>query len=1004
MWFKETFPEETWHKISKAASDGQCRDLAQMVTHSSNVHLSKIVRDRLIPVSQALDQSCHTESQQIGALGRAWVELGLAVLEIYLPNIPLDPVAAERCTLKLWKDREVEVLAQIEIHESAEKMMTGRDINPLICMLRSRLDQVRVKLQETGNTLPSRDVDVGSLHALFGEITPFLTQSLHSKKFSALISDLLTAREGSPSRALTVQATISGFMARLKSSYPHFSDIIQPVLLAFSFLKFGLHLLSHAARSNSTDAWLVDKLRITVQFPTVAAITAIKTDTSTTAVSSQHILFTLATSAYSICLDNFRPDSLHHLDSTYHKIAELWMADLQDQEREAQESQSLYRHKVQEDLITDDDINEKEFSAMFPTYEDTTTGKTQHPDLIDRTRNTSSNVLRFSRDDKERIYRLHLWIADGSHSGRPLQLLDDQYHELRTTLLRDILLSHVPQLSQNLDKESLPYQVLLISRGVDQLNGDWLMQEKACYNFYHDPNVPEVKKALSVIRTIQQRLLRLIKDWPDQMVLHHLMTRCEAVLQLNIQSPVPKVLSRLEQLLLQTEDWEIYSDKENTLKLQQAALSDLIVQWRRLELSCWSKLLESHYASFCAGTADWWIRLYELTIRGTLAAAVGGSSLDAYFSEMIPLLEQFISSSPLGQFTARLELLNSFGVYSKILSGIRCKSESDALARASRIIQNLHGFFSQFSHSVAGFFAEKRAVLEQELMDYIKLASWRDVNVHALKQSAQRTHRQLFKCVRKFRNLLREPVAPTFLYKKVDPTIEGQILSNWSRPVFSGLDSLSPVIFPNVAPADVMPHYMLDLSATFARFEDLLKSQGGPLINSVRFEPIDDFASQISETVAVLSSETDAAGGNIQIHKTLMMRKRKAWIDLLQELKRSGLPSRVKPEVLNRHQDKVWLLDRPFITDMQPSPFHGIFLKAEDYFNRLVHSLPDLRDSVAAHHGDLPTRELQRGVTFVESSFSLALSARARLVCSIRGCTYVLTLSGQVCPKLFRPS
>lgn len=971
MWFKETYSEDTLQKASKAALDGQCHDLTRMLALSSNVYLSRIVRDRLIPASYALDQPRHVESQQISALGKAWVDLGLAVLEIYLPNIPLDPIAAERCTFKLWKDREVEVMAQIELHEAAEKMTTGSDVNPLISMLRGQLDQIRAKIKETGDTLPFRDVDVGSLHALYGEITPFMKQILHSSKFDALISDLETACEGSPSRALTVQATISGFILRLKSGYAHFADIVQPVLVAFSFLKFGLHLLCHAARSNSTDAQLVGKIRSMVQFPTVAAIEAIQKDVSSAPLSSRHILLTLAASAYNTFLDNFRPGGLYHLDYTYDKIAGLWMADLQDQEREAQEAQTLYRHKIQDDLISDDDMDEKEFSNMFPTYEDTKPIQ-EH---------TGTSTSRLSRDNKDRVYRLHLWIMDGCHFKRPLQLLDDEYHELRTSLLRDMLASHVPQLPQILDKQSLPYQILLISRGLGQLNGDWLRQEKASYSFYHDPNVPEVKKALSIVRTIQQRLFQLIKDWPDQMVLHHLVTRCEAVLQLNIRSPVAKVLSTLEQLLLQTEDWEIYSNKENTLKPQQVTLSQLIVQWRRLELSCWSNLLESHYSSFCAGTADWWIRLYELTIRGTLASAVGESSLDAYFLEMIPLVEEFISSSPLGQFTARLELLNSFGIYSKMLSDIKYESESNALTRTSRILQNLHGFFSQFSPFVAGFFAERRASLEKELSDYIKLASWKDVNVHALKQSAQRTHRQLFKCVRKFRTLLREPVGPAFLYKNADMSNEGSrsVLSGWLRPVFICLDA-SHVIFPQVASVDAAPQYMLNLSATFGRFEHLLKSQGEPLINSVRFESMDDFAGQISETVATLSSETDAAGDNIQMHKTLMMRKRKAWIDLLRELKHSGLPSRLKPEVIDRHQNKVWLLDRPSIPDIQSDPFHDILLKAENYFNRVVHSLPGLRHSLSSHHGDLTTRELQRAVTFVEASFALALNVRTTLV------------------------
>jgi midasin len=122
-----------------------------------------------------------------------------------------------------------------------------------------------------------------------------------------------------------------------------------------------------------------------------------------------------------------------------------------------------------------------------------------------------------------------------------------------------------------------------------------------------------------------------------------------------------------------------------------------------------------------------------------------------------------------------------------------------------------------------------------------------------------------------------------------------------------------------------------------------------------------------------------------------MMRKRKAWIDLLQELKRAGLPSKLKPEVLDRQQNKVWLLDRLSIGGAELDPLHGIVLKIEAYFNRVLQSIPELRHSLSSHHGDLTTRDLQRAVTFVESSFALSLDARDRLLILYPIVAYVLT-------------
>ena len=45
-------------------------------------------------------------------------------------------------------------------------------------------------------------------------------------------------------------------------------------------------------------------------------------------------------------------------------------------------------------------------------------------------------------------------------------------------------------------------------------------------------------------------------------------------------SPVAQVLAALERLLVQTDDWEEYANRDNSLKLQQNKLIALIIEWR----------------------------------------------------------------------------------------------------------------------------------------------------------------------------------------------------------------------------------------------------------------------------------------------------------------------------------------------------------------------------------------------------------------------------------------
>lgn len=62
----------------------------------------------------------------------------------------------------------------------------------------------------------------------------------------------------------------------------------------------------------------------------------------------------------------------------------------------------------------------------------------------------------------------------------------------------------------------------------------------------------------------------------------------------------------------------------------------------------------------------------------------------------------------------------------------------------------------------------ERARIDKDVQNLIKLASWKDVNVYALKQSAIRSHHQLYKSVRKLRMVLQKPASDYFTIAEFD--------------------------------------------------------------------------------------------------------------------------------------------------------------------------------------------------------------------------------------------
>lgn len=84
---------------------------------------------------------------------------------------------------------------------------------------------------------------------------------------------------------------------------------------------------------------------------------------------------------------------------------------------------------------------------------------------------------------------------------------------------------------------------------------------------------------------------------------------------------------------------------------------------------------------------------------------------------------------------------------------------AESLRRVSRLMLNVHSFYSQYISRVDTFLGTERRKIEKDVQDLIKLASWKDVNVYALRQSAIKSHHMLYKAVRKLRTVLQKPAS-----------------------------------------------------------------------------------------------------------------------------------------------------------------------------------------------------------------------------------------------------
>ena len=913
------------------------------------------------------------------SMGACWIAVSRFILSLVIPDAPVDPAVVKACSFDRLRYHENSLRIQIRLHRELEKLLTGNADNELTRYLKPRLQNVNEQLAKIPN-LPNRN-DVSRLHLFWSEVSQFQQNIILSKKVEGLLDALLNGNEDAGLRERVTQESLTGFYQRLDSVYPEFADISILLKLAVLYMQIGLRLAVQSTNlsssSNSPSATLVSSL---LTFPSVASCNRISKDfkairsSDTTAISQ--ILLTLAALSLERCLGTNTEHHLNMVDEAYDQVMRLWLIDRAKDTEELEASSTLYRHSnLHHEAVTDAEIEEAEFLELFPTYEDAlesdsthiSNGKARAPRLVQGV-------------DMVLLVDIHHDLI--SQRSSPLSAVQSRFDTLRSRTIQLLVTCSPESLPQTLDQTSVHFQISLLHGSLSQLDN---VQSSTTlpYNFYKDQNFVQLRDAADVLSALKQRLQVISDEWPDQMVLKHLIERCDAILMLRSNTPVAKVLSAIEQLLVHTEDWEMYANRENTIKIHRDALICLIVEWRRMELSCWQTLLDSQATSFAEEISEWWFRLYDALVRGSLSAAEqecsgDRQSLSHYIETLMPLLDSFFTSSPLGQFAARIELLGSFEKYVAIIGIEKAPLYRSTMERVRRVLHSTHSYYDSFSDLLEKRLIDQKAELEKEVRKFVKLASWKDINVQALKESAQRTHHQLYKIIKKWRNVLRQPVAghiqPWTAGAPESQPLLMDSLSELHLSVWLSRDTLASEARSSVT----IPSYLLHLERTLQRCNILIEQQLRPSVGSHSAQIVDDIAVEIittSNELASISIPPKPGALREKQRKGLLVRKRKAWVDMLKELKRMGLSSNVKPEVLRQNMDQRWIREQP----VMPIPQSEFILRnGEVYFVKLSGSLPALRASLSNHHSDISTRELHRGRMFLESGFSMAVDLRSR--------------------------
>ncbi|GAA5961125.1 hypothetical protein JCM3765_001235 [Sporobolomyces pararoseus] len=978
------------------------QDLLKSIAARPSTLLSISAEKYLVQYLPALQNA----QASLAVVANGFVGFSRFLWNLYVPNLPIDPAVALRAHANFVGRQLASMTAILTAVRADEAALNGNGSNAKMERVGKEVTELQRQLEQAGVAPVTREGNPALLSALFAELKSFQEQIIGDHQLDSLLQSL--EKPWSPtsaSREANLQRSVDTLLRRIEHAYAEIPDIVTPIRLALCTLKIGFALLAHSSQAAATPSGhepFRNLLSSLADFPTVAQFPRIASAELPLSIkvgeAPQHptqatLLQLAAFSTHHSIETNWNAEASLRLTQLYERLHHLWSTDRRHEEEEAEEAASLYKAKVDvQQVATDEELEAQEFAKLFPSYEEANEGggTTSQPSNA----NGTAKTPRFVRSDDELVlYQLHTSLfGNKSKSTTPSTL----FESLRTSTVNTLVTKLYSGLDESLDRNSAVYRLrtlVELARQVDPPQG----VEAPHYDFYTEANPKETAKAVPILLAFITRLEELIAIWPEQMVLQSLRDRCHAILAFSSTSPIAQILTALEQLLQQTEDWEKYADRQHSINVNRSSITTQIVEWRRFELTCWNRLLHTVEDKFEEPVAHWWFRFYETTIRsapGLEESAEGekeekiDTETSSYWGELVKLLDSFFQTCSIGQFSARLNLVLSFGRYALDLS-VAGKSSvgfgavgAASLGKVSKILLNVHAFYSQFTNKVDSFLTTERSRVEKDVQNLIKLASWKDINVYALRASAVRSHHQLYKSVRKLRAILQKPASDFF-----NPPEAEQGLSTSTS---NALVLPSDVTFPSL-PTDLVPSskaHLASLDQTYRRLSSLASNKLTSIVGENVAELLENFSGEIISTSKELRNEPlGSEEGREQRVKNLIERKRRAWRDLLNELKRIGISPSPSPKTVARLEDagQVYSLSpaQPLLaldSSALPGDVQVRLRKADAYHYRLLSELPTLKTYPASHDADVRTPDIQRALGHIQTGLNLTFDQRVELI------------------------
>ncbi|XP_019064368.1 midasin isoform X2 [Fukomys damarensis] len=446
-----------------------------------------------------------------------------------------------------------------------------------------------------------------------------------------------------------------------------------------------------------------------------------------------------------------------------------------EQERVAQEKvekeSSLYKSRSSRTALSEEEEEEWEFRKQFPLHEKDFADILVEPVLeekkgtSDGQEESAADPALLSHSSMQAVMLIHQQLCLNFSRSLWYQQQTVPSHETKHYLSLFLscyqtgasLVTHFyPLMGVELNDQFLGSQLLACTLSHNTLSGeatsDLMVTPTGPYDFYQHPNVPEARQCQPVLQDFSEAVSELLQDWPEHPALEQLLVVMDRIRTFPLSSPISKFLNGLEILLAKAQDWEENASRALSLHKHISLISQMIIRWRKLELNCWSMSLDNTMKRHTEKSTKHWFSIYQMLEKHMQEQTEDhGDDKQMTLMLLVSTLQAFIEGSSLGEFHVRLQMLLVFHCHVLLIPQIEGK---DSLCS---VLWNLYHYYEQFFDRVQAKIVELRSPLEKELKEFVKISRWNDVSFWSIKQSVEKTHRTLFKFMKKFEAVLSEP-------------------------------------------------------------------------------------------------------------------------------------------------------------------------------------------------------------------------------------------------------